>query len=1331
MPADPISLALIAKAAPIVLPLASVFFKTYVGTDSKIIQAFADLGLNIAAGTTGPAIEKLLGDKPDLVHHLSNQHFLRYTGDVLAALITRFADQPHMQPQRAALLKLATEAPEGWLTFVRAGAPGLQPLRHDEFLRTLASSMAPGSPGPDLSQVPFTAFFSWHVRLGAEVATKLDAYLKTHLPTALHAALVSDVPSAQAAYREVIHCELLSLRTDIREIQRQLGEQGEKLDDLRDSPGFDLHAYARKLVDHCELIPLSEKGGTDTRHRISLSSVFVPPSVRAFEQIDPDHLDLDTEAAESARRDRLDHLDPAKRPHAEYLRNLHRDQPVRPAMDVLADPDQPGLIVLGDAGVGKTSLVRHLALQWAQAYLQPQPDQPFPQIPLLIELRRFAAEASKEAGFSLLDYLHQCEISIERLDRAWCRYYLQSDSAILILDGLDEVSDHQLRKTIAKDATRLRKRGYRILVTSRRVGFIQQHWEERMNLIMSPSVGVYNPPPIPPWSRHLLQEFDDPQRDLFVQKTHLLLYPNDIQRQEKTSAFRVRLARYPAIERLTRNPLLLTLACLLHRTGALGDNRVDLYAAASEMLLDTWELVRTENDVAPPEHNLPTLTKGMKVRIVRRLARKIIESADTRHLGENLFPIGLLQQAVREVIDPSGSQPVQAEAYAQLMPGLLRERHSLLCWAGEDQYSFIHRSFLEFFAAQAWAEDKDLAALSKKAIEKRLLIGDTPDQPPRWRDERFQNILPLYYGQLGDDRAAERLPLLWKLRSADAPEENVLFAASCFVEVKAREEHPEFAQQLRQRLLALAEATWQQAYEGDHKAEPFRDRCRRALRALVQLWGSTPDLQDWLHRTLHEPGASFTLRAEIIQQLGALHGPTDTLRTQLHAALITSGSDHSLRNLVCQALDQAWGQTGLFQALASQPETARLEVLDLHGCTGLRSTQGLPPLPALKTLSLDNCTGLEGAAAFQGLTGLDRLEQLYLSGCASLRSTQGLPRLPALKQLWLMNCTGLEGAGALQGLTGLDSLEEFYLIGCTGLRSTQGLPTLPALKQLWVMNCTGLEGAAALHGLTGLDRLEKIDFDGCTGLRSTEGLPRLPALKTLDLQNCTGLEGATALQGLAMLERLETLHLDGCTGLRSTQSLPPLPALKRLSLQNCTGLEGSPALQGLTGLDLLETLDLDGCTGLRSTQGLPPLPALKTLSLRNCTGLEGATALQGLTMLERLETLDLDGCTGLEGSAALQGLTGLDRLEELDLDGCTGLRSTQGLPPLPALKTLSLRNCTGLDKQALEELRRQLPDSCRIFNPNGSRTGSGSKKLTYESHTSLAHDSPRSMAPST
>ena len=841
MAVDPISLTLAAKAAPIVLPLASVLFKSVIDSDSSLLSAFADLGLNIAAGTTAPTIEQFLSGKPDLVHHLTNQHFLRYTGDVLAALIRRFADQPQMEAHRAELLALAEQTPEGWLTFIRKGAPGLQQLRHDEFLRTLAQSMDPQAPPVDLSGVPFMTFFKWHVHLGDQVSEKLDAYLKSYLPTALHAALVSDVPSAQQAYREAILRELQGLKPLLRDLQRELSQQGEKLDDLRDSPGFDLTSYAKKLLAHCELMPLSDRGGTDTRDRISLSSVFVPPSVRAVDLVDPDALDNDAEIAAAIERDLLDDLPASKRAKAEKLQALRREQPLRGAADVLGDPAQRGVIVLGDAGVGKTSLVRHLAIEWAQAYLNPSPDQPLPPIPLLIELRRFATESAKEAGFQLLDYLHECELSIERLDRGWCRYYLASGAAVLILDGLDEVSDHPLRSAIANGATRLLRQGAQVLVTSRRVGFISEQWPRD---VFSPSgtnplIGLEQG-----WHRYLLQEFDEPQRAHFIQKTHALLYPNEAQRQEKTLTFQTRIDRYPAIDRLTRNPLLLTLATLLHRTGALGDNRVDLYAAAADMLLDTWELVRTEDTVASPGHNLPPLLKDTKVRIVRRLARKIVESPDSQHLGENLFPITLLQEAVKEVIDPTGSDPAKAEAYADLMPKLLRERHSLLCWAGEDQYSFIHRSFLEFFAAQAWAKDMDLAGLAPEQIENRFLLGPKPETAPRWREERFQNILPLYYGQLPDDRAAARLPLLWKLRHEAAPGEVTLFAASCFIEVSAREVHPEFALKLKERLFAQAEADWSDGFEWRVGFADFDERCRRAVRALVQLWGTTQEVHD-------------------------------------------------------------------------------------------------------------------------------------------------------------------------------------------------------------------------------------------------------------------------------------------------------------------------------------------------------------------------------------------------------------------------------------------------------------------------------------------------------
>lgn len=1122
---DPVSLAFAAKAAPIVLPLVSVFFKGVIGTDSPILSAFADLGLNIAAGTTGPAIEQFLSTKPDLVHHLTNQHFIRYTGDVLAALIKRFAEQPQMEIHREELLDLAKRTPEGWVAFIRLGAPGLKPLRHDEFLRNLAQSMDPQASAVDLSSVPFMTFFKWHVRFGDEVSSKLDAYLKSYLPSALHSALVSDVPSAQQAYREVIHRELLSLKPILRHTQQQLQQQGEKIDDLRDSPGFDLASYARKLREHCELIPLSDKGGTDTRERISLSSVFVAPSVRAMDQVDPDHLDLDTESADAAQRGKLEHLPDSKRLHAEQLRDLHRDKPARPAMDIINDPNQRGIIVLGDAGVGKTSLVRHLAIEWAQAYLDQSPDHPIPPLPLLIELRRFATEADKEAGFQLLDYLHQCEISIERLDRAWCRYYLEIGAAILILDGLDEVPDHLLREAIANEATRLITKGAKIFVTSRRVGFIQEHW---MRVALSPIdsnplAGVRLD-----WQSHLLQEFDDSQRDLFTLKTHALLYVNDVQRQEKTHTFKNRIARYPAIGRLTRNPLLLTLAALLHRTGGLGDNRVDLYTAASEMLLDTWELVRTEDDVAAVGYNLPPLLKDIKVRIVRRLARKIIESPNSKHHGENLFPISLLQEAVREVIDPSGSNPVQADAYADLMPSLLRERHSLLCWAGEDQYSFIHRSFLEFFAAQAWAMDKDLARLSPAEIEVRFLLGPS-ETVPHWRQERFQNIIPLYYGQLSDDRAAERLPLLWNLIDTEAPNETVLFAATCFVEIKAREEHHEFAQHLQQCLLTLANTKWDASSElKDNKMFLIS---RRAVRALVHLWGDSREIQSWLIQTLNNSDNMLALRREIVGQLAKLHGPTDSMREVFINALATTTDDTILHGLVCRAIGNFWGQDVLFDSLRSQSGLGSLKGLTLFDIEGLTQMPPLADFHSLENLWVMRCPGLQGPNSLLSLGEADKLINLYFQGCTNLKQVPRAADIPVLKLLTMDGCTGLQGSQVLRPLAGAKSLIGLGLENCTGLTEAPSGIDLPGLLLLDLKNCKGLQGEEVLNSLAGMTRLQELCLEGCTGLTRAPSGADLPSLLILNMKNCTGLQGEEALRPLAGMTELKQVHLEGCSGL--------------------------------------------------------------------------------------------------------------------------------------------------------------------------------------------------------
>jgi hypothetical protein len=111
-------------------------------------------------------------------------------------------------------------------------------------------------------------------------------------------------------------------------------------------------------------------------------------------------------------------------------------------------------------------------------------------------------------------------------------------------------------------------------------------------------------------------------------------------------------------------------------------------------------------------------------------------------------------------------------------------------------------------------------------------------------------------------------------------------------------------------------------------------------------------------------------------------------------------------------------------------------------------------------------------AELRHLADAHSLETLYLSGCTALRSTEGLPHLPALKWLSLMDCTGLKGAAALDGLTGLDQLEVLDLRGCTGLNK----PALASLRQMIQTSCIiiGPNGRPVKHnGLAVAARRER------------------------------------------------------------------------------------------------------------------------------------------------------------------------------------------------------------------------------------------------------------------
>ncbi len=267
-------------------------------------------------------------------------------------------------------------------------------------------------------------------------------------------------------------------------------------------------------------------------------------------------------------------------------------------------PGRPRLLLEGQPGAGKTTFLRYTACMlardhlgrpgpggrsWRQAYLGLDPLEPAP-VPLLVRLARLASlltadDAPKHLGDNrrwLLELLERTSRDNGfGLDRSAFEELLEEGRALLLLDGLDEVADLDLRGRlfgIFRDACESWPGP--IVVASRPL--LTQELKELGFAVAT----------VEPFGKPEIETFIDHWVRL-LHPSHGASHPEELpagpagnEREALTSAILTR----PRVRRMASNPIMLTCLAVVHwNEGELPEGRSRVYGAVIGWLLKSRE----------------------------------------------------------------------------------------------------------------------------------------------------------------------------------------------------------------------------------------------------------------------------------------------------------------------------------------------------------------------------------------------------------------------------------------------------------------------------------------------------------------------------------------------------------------------------------------------------------------------------------------------------------------------------------------------------------------------------------------------------------------------
>ncbi|MHB0937219.1 MAG: HEAT repeat domain-containing protein [Armatimonadota bacterium] len=444
--------------------------------------------------------------------------------------------------------------------------------------------------------------------------------------------------------------------------------------------------YRRLLLETCDIVSLANLPEQD-RHlatrKLELRRLYVPLRARVEVMADKE---ADEARWEELERRRLAGKGWLQEPE-DAKRNLQRI-PVGERLD-----KSRRLVVLGDPGAGKSTLLRWIATAYLLRLKGDTDWRNLPDVetlpgadwlPIIIRCRDLGVDCAAGALDDMLCHtLRKAEMAPEAAAdmQAMLRERLTAGTALLMLDGLDEITDPGLRARFCAQVERIQAAypAAPIIATSRIVGYREMGYRLGHEF------------------EHLtLADLEKSEKDDFIRRWCALTeLPERRLEAERDLIHDVHSS--DRIERMTGNPMLLTtLALVKRKVGKLPSRRADLYGEAVQVLLNWRREVDEPLDLHEAIPQLEYLAYAMCDRGIQRLRR-----------GEIIHLIQQMREEYPNVHQARNHTPEEFLHLLESRTGLVIEAgHERHLGLDEEVYEFRHLTFQEYLAARALVDGR-------------------------------------------------------------------------------------------------------------------------------------------------------------------------------------------------------------------------------------------------------------------------------------------------------------------------------------------------------------------------------------------------------------------------------------------------------------------------------------------------------------------------------------------------------------------------------------------------------------------------------------------------